>query len=173
MDSLPRGWTAISEDESIVMYDSVVRAVWAKKGSKPIVITTGSHRKTCLFGALSLDGRQLFRQYDVINRETFIRFLEEMKRKFKCFLLFMDKAPWHKKNKKTKGYLEKNKDCIKIMWFPTASPDLNPVEECWRQSDKDVLGNTIHPTFNDMTSEISKYLRTKRFKLDMIKYLCQ
>lgn len=137
------------------------------------MLTTGSHRKTCLFGALSLDGRQLFRQYDVIDGGTFIRFLKEMKRKFKCFLLFMDKAPWHKKNKKAKEYLEKNKDCIRVVWFPTASPDLNPVEECWRQSDNNVLGNKIYPAFEEMKVELAKYLRTRRFKLDMIKYLCQ
>lgn len=173
MDSLPEGWTAVCQDESIVLYDSIIRAVWAKKGSTPLVLTTGSHRKTCLFGALSLDNRQLFRQYDHIDGETFITFLKEMKRKFKRFVLFMDKAPWHKKNKRVAEYLEKNKHCIKVVWLPTASPELNPVEECWRQSDKDVLGNKIHSTFREMKAELAKYLRTRRFKLDMIKYLCQ
>lgn len=170
---MPKNWTAIVEDESIVHYDSVVRAVWAKKGSAPLVLVTGSHRKTCIFGALSLDGRQLFRQYDCINGENFIRFLKEMKRKFKHFLLFMDKAPWHKRNRKVREYLEKNKKCIEVMWFPTASPELNPVEECWRQSDNEVLGNKIYSTFEEMKAELAKYFRTRRFKLDMIKYLCR
>jgi hypothetical protein len=155
-----------------VVYDSILRAVWAKKGSKPIIMTTGSHRKTYVFGALSLDKRQMFRQYKHINRDTTIMFLREMRKKFKCFLLFMDKAPWHKKDRKVSEYLENNKHCIKVMWFPTASPELNPVEECWRQSDKDVLGNTIYPGFEGMKAELAEYLRTKRFKLDMVKYLC-
>ena len=32
---------------------------------------TGSHRYSCLFGALSLGGKQLFRQYDKFNDDLF------------------------------------------------------------------------------------------------------
>lgn len=51
------------QDESIFVYDSLVRKKWTAKRVRPKVIITGSHQKTCVFGTLSLDGRQLFRQY--------------------------------------------------------------------------------------------------------------
>lgn len=39
--------------------------------SRPIVTVTGSHRHSCLFGVVSLDGKQLFRQYDTFDENTF------------------------------------------------------------------------------------------------------
>ena len=29
--------------------------MWMPKGKRPIVVTTGSHQKTCVFGVLSID----------------------------------------------------------------------------------------------------------------------
>ncbi|MGB8025733.1 MAG: hypothetical protein WCF06_15620 [Nitrososphaeraceae archaeon] len=53
--------------------------MWIPKGKRPIVVTTGSHQKTCVFGVLSIDGRQLFRRYDTFDRYTFIlRLFEEI-----------------------------------------------------------------------------------------------
>lgn len=172
INSLPQGWTAVCQDESTMIYDSLVRAVWAKKGSTPIVKTTGSHSKTFLFGAISLDGRQLFRQYNKMNGEIFIDFLKQMKRKFGQFLLFIDKAPWHRKHKGVIEYLKNNRHCIKFIWFPTASPEFNPVEECWRQGKDSIIGNRIPPSFIDMKKETTNYYRTKRFNLNLNHYLC-
>lgn len=47
--------------------------MWVPKGKRPIVVTTGSHQKVCVFGTLTIDGRQLFRQYDVFNQYTFLK----------------------------------------------------------------------------------------------------
>ena len=50
--------------------------MWIPKGKRPIVVTTGSHQKTCVFGVLSIDGRQFFRQYNTFDRYTFLLFEE-------------------------------------------------------------------------------------------------
>ena len=47
--------TAVCMDESVFVYDSVVRRVWAKKGSRPRVMTTGSHKKIFEFGSVTLN----------------------------------------------------------------------------------------------------------------------
>lgn len=165
------------EDESIFVYDSIVRAVWARRGSKPIVLKTGSHRKTCVFGALSSDGRQLFRQAKEIDHLEFVRFLNALKRKFKKLLLFIDRAPWHgfgrRGAEEVKRYFAKNRKHVKVVYFPKVSPELNPVEECWRQTKDSVLGSTFYLTFEEMKAALTQHLRTKRFKLNMVKYLCR
>ena len=61
LDSLGEGWAVVAQDESIFVYDSIVRAVWALKGSKPRVLINGSHKKTFVFGSVSKDSRQMFR----------------------------------------------------------------------------------------------------------------
>ncbi len=114
----------------------------------------------------------MFRQTEAINSETFIHFLKAIKQKFGKTLLFLDRAPWHIADA-VEEYFARNRKWIQPVWLPKCSPDLNPVEECWRQSKDSVLGNTVYPTFDELKHEISKYLRTKRFKLDIIKYVCQ
>jgi len=135
------------------------------------VMTTGSHRRTCLFGVISLDGKQLFRQHDAINGESFLTYMTELKRRFGAFLLFLDKSAPHHRNEHVRRWLQKNRDSVKVRWFPTARPELNPVEECWRQSKDIIQANRIYPTFEAMKKEISKTLRTKRFRLNIVKYL--
>ncbi|HEY6534604.1 MAG TPA: hypothetical protein VIY08_02165 [Candidatus Nitrosocosmicus sp.] len=54
----------LSIDESFFFYDSLVRRVWIDESKRPIVRVTGSHKHSCIFGAISIDGKQLFRQYD-------------------------------------------------------------------------------------------------------------
>jgi len=166
------GWTVLCEDESIFLYDSVSRYVWTKRGSEPLVLTTGSHRRTCLFGTISLDGKQLFRQYDTVNGQSFLAYVRKLRRRFGASLLFLDKSAPHHRDERVRRWLRRNRSCVKVRWFPTARPELNPIEECWRQSKDIIQANRIYPTFESMKKEISKTLRTKRFRLNIVEYLC-
>ena len=88
-------FTIISLDESFFFYDSLVRRVWIDGNNRPVVRVTGSHQYSCIFGTISNEGKQLFRQYDKFNSDTFLSFLKIIHSKFpKCYL-FMDKALPH------------------------------------------------------------------------------
>jgi len=141
------------------------------EGVRPICLVTGSHQRTCVFGALSLDRRQIFRQYDAFNEDTFLDFLKKVHRKFGRCYLFLDKARQHYKSKKVLEYLWKNRLTIRVRWFPTASPEFNVVEECWRQAEKDLLASRYYPSFPDLKKATATYFRTKRFNLDMQRFL--
>ena len=67
--------------------------------------------------------------------------------------------------------MEKNKDSLRILYLPKGSPEFNAVEECWRQGKYYLLVSKYYPKFDDLKSSIAKYYRTRRFKLDMVKYL--
>jgi len=95
-----------------------------------------------------------------------------LKRRFSAFLPFLDKSPPHYCNRHVRQWLRKNRNHVKARWFPTARPELNPVKECWRQSRDIIQANRIYPTFEAMKKEISKTLRAKRFRLDIVEYLC-
>jgi len=148
-----------------------IRRVWAIKGSKPIILTTGSKRKIVAFGALGEDGTQLFRLYPVANSDWFLEYLQLLHKKHPKMILYIDKAPWHKE-KRVKRFLNKNKTCIKVRWLPSGFPEANPVEECWNQGKDDILGSTFHESFGEFKKQCSEYYRTKRFHLDLYKYLC-
>jgi hypothetical protein len=71
-----KDFAIVSLDESFFFYDSLVRRVWIYKDKRPVVRITGSHELSCLFGAVSMDQKQLFRQYAKFNTETFLDFLK-------------------------------------------------------------------------------------------------
>ena len=65
------GFTVVSLDESFFFYDSLIRRVWIDESKRPIVrVTTGSHKHSCIFGAVNIEGNhQLFRQYMMYSME--------------------------------------------------------------------------------------------------------
>lgn len=104
--------------------------MWVKKGSRPIVTVTGSHQKTILFGALSHDGRQMFKQYDRFEQHSFLDFLKCLHKRFGRILVYADRAPQHYRSRLVKEYLKKNHRTVIVDWFPKGSPQFNAVEEC-------------------------------------------
>lgn len=162
----------MAEDESVFIYDAKMRAVWAVKGSKPVLLTTGSHASVSWFGALAEDGTQLFRRYERANSDSFLDYVKRLSRKYPKMILFLDKATYHKKELRVKRFFRKHRKTIRLRWFPSGFPEANPLEECWRQGKDSVLGSTFHDSFRDFREATSKYYRTRRFKLNLYKYLC-
>ena len=165
-------WKVVAEDESIFIYDVKLRAVWVVTGSRPFVLTTGSHRHTVWFGALAEDGTQLFRQYPTADSDAFLNYLDCLQRKYPKMILFLDKATYHRKEERVVAYLKRHRKTIRVRWFPTGFPETNPVEECWHQGKDFVLGSTLPESFEELKVQTRKYYRTKKFNLDLYKYLC-
>jgi transposase len=167
-------FTIVSLDESFFFYDSLARRVWIDGNNRPIVRVTGSHKHSCIFGAIiSMEGKkQLFRQYDVFNGEAYLNFLKKIHAKFpKCYL-FMDKASSpHYRSKKVLKYFEENKDTLISVYLPTASPEFMIMEEVWNIAKRDLLVLKYYSSFVDLKNKISQYFRTKRFGLNMRNYL--
>ena len=68
-DEEKEGFTIVSLDESFFVYDTRVRRVWINKEKRPVVRIIGSHKHkhSCLFGAISIEGKQLFRQHMIYS----------------------------------------------------------------------------------------------------------
>ena len=146
--------------------------MWIYRNNRPVIKVTGSHKHSCLFGAISLEGDQLFRQYDSFDEDTFYDYLKKIHYKFpKCYL-FMDKASSpHYRSKKVLKYFEENKDTLISVYLPTASPEFMIMEEVWNIAKRDLLVLKYYSSFVDLKNKISQYFRTKRFGLNMRNYL--
>ena len=164
------GWNIIVQDESIFVYDYVVRRKkWIIVDKRPIVTVTGSHKKTIVFGSLSLEGKQLFKQYDKFNSDTFVDYLKQIHKKFGKCIIFVDRATPHC-SKITRKFLDANKDTIKLEYFPVQYPEFSAVEECWRQGKYNIL-SCYYDTFDSLKEVISSYYRTRKFNLNIVQYL--
>jgi transposase len=120
---------------------------------------------------LADDGTQLFKSYPAANSDYFLDYLKRLHRKYCKMIFYMDRAPWHTE-KRVLEYLKKNRKTIKVVWFPPGFPESNPLEECWNQG-KDKIRSQFHDLFHIFKKAISEYYRTKRFRLNLSKYLCQ
>ena len=131
------------QDESIFVHDVLAkRKLWLPKGVRPVVTMTGSHQRTCVFGTLTMEGKQLFRQYDVFNKDTFLDYLKQVRKRLGKVIMFTDRARQHR-SKKVREYLEENKDAVRIVYLTKGSPEFNAVEECWRKGKYDSIGIKI------------------------------
>ncbi len=63
------------------------------------------------------------------DSQSFITYLDEVKKKFKKFIMFEDRSTRHKSNI-VKEYLQRNMNNKRIEYFPVGLPELNTVEEC-------------------------------------------
>jgi transposase len=117
----------------IFVYDYVIRRKkWISVGKRPVVTVTGSRRQTIVFGCLSLEDKQLFKQYDEFNSNTFVDYIKHVQKRFGKCIIFVDRATTPC-SKITRQYLAQNKDTIRLEYLPVGSPEFNAVEECWRQ----------------------------------------
>lgn len=82
-------------------------------------------------------------------------------------LLLLDKASWNK-NWLVKWYLEEND--ISYMFFPTGASDLNPVEECWRQT-RDNVTYISHNSEKELWESLESYWKGQPFVHDVLNYL--
>ncbi len=110
LENLNSDWTVLVQDESIFVYDYVVkRKKWISKGKRPVLIVTGSRKRTIVFGCLSLDGKQLFKQYDKFNSSTFVDCLKHVQKEtFGKIVIVVDRATPHC-SKITRRFLDSNK----------------------------------------------------------------
>jgi hypothetical protein len=145
------------EDESVFMHDSAMtrKRRWILKEKRPVVTVPGSHSKTIVFGIPSLNGKQLFRQYERFDSQSFIAYLEEVRKKFKKFIMIVGRATQHR-SRMVKEYLQRNLETIRIEYFPVGLPLLNAVEECWRQGKCNILPG-YYPGFSHLKQTISTF----------------
>ena len=94
------------------------------------------------------------------DSHSFISYLEEVKKKFKKFVIFVDRATQHR-SKVVQEYLQRNEDSMRIEYFPVGSPEFNAVEECWRQGKYNILSN-YYSSFSQLKQVISQYYQNNK-----------
>ena len=128
-----RGFTIVVQDESIFLRTGTNgRKLWSRVGDPVAVTRYGRRDRTVVYGALAEDGTRLMRQYEKFDGPTFVRYLEEVRRKWGKAFLIMDNASQHK-TKGVREYLE-GYDGMEILYPPTATPELSMVEAIWKDT---------------------------------------
>jgi transposase len=110
-----------------------------------------------LLGAVS-DEREFFAT-EVVDRFTSdvtIRFLQAIQEEFSEIIHVLLDIALYFKSQQVRDFVEETQ--IEITYFPRGSPDLNPVEECWRQLEQ-VPGNRFFGSINEIRPAVTIALR--------------
>ena len=163
------GYTACVQDETICVADARLRkGVYTPKGVRGVYTYTGSHSKTIVFGLITIDGEGFFQRYGPFTWKEFVEFLKAACERFGKILMITDGAPQHRSKfvREEIGRL----DGVELQFLPPGCPDLNAIEEVWRQMKHAIL-DVPYVRFSSMCSDIDKWLRSSLPKLDIERYL--
>jgi len=154
-----------AEDEAGLYLQATTCYVWSLIGQTPIVRADPGRAKTHFYGSLNLKtGQELAMRSDVMNAEVSARHLEMLLEANPDvpILLFWDRAPWHRGQPIDK-VLEENPR-LEIMFFPTASPDLNPQEHVWKAVRKEVSHNHLEARLPELANRFLDKLNSETYK---------
>ena len=157
------------QDEAICVADARLRkGVYTPKGVRGVHAYTGSHSKTIVSGLITSDRDGLFQRYDAFTGKEFVEFLKAARERFGKILMITDGAPQHRPEFVREGLA--GMDGQGLEFFPPGCPDLNAIEEAWRQMKHAVL-DVPYVRFRSMCGDIDKWLRSSLPKLDIERYL--
>lgn len=157
----------VTYDQAHFKIDADVRKVWARIGETPIVYKNGSKKCINVGGAYSSTREFYFYLMRYQVKEEVLWNIKLLRMKFNKMLLLLDKARWNK-NKWVMSWLEENN--IEYMFFPTGASDLNPVEECWRQT-RDNVTYVSHNSEEELRESLKIYWESRPFRHDVFSYL--
>ena len=122
-----------------------------------------------VYGAATNDGKRLFRTYVIgFDTKILIRYVAEMKQRFRRIAVALDKAPPYR-SKALRRKFGRDGD-VRLVNLPRGSPHLNMIEGRWRQAKHHLLVSEYYPVFADMRRAVSEYLGASKLKLDMYAY---
>ena len=119
---------------------------------------------THFYGTLNLQtGQEIAMRSDMMNAEVSAQHLEMILEANPDvpIVLFWDRAPWHR-GKPIDKVLEEHPR-LEIIFFPTASPDLNPQEHVWKAVRKVVSHHHLEARLPELADRFLNKLNLNTF----------
>ena len=146
----------------------IISRGWCKRGSHPTVIVNSKNECTNVFGARS-QRSFVFLFSKKKNQNAFIKFLEKLLRRWGRVCLFADNGPCHH-GAIVDEFLCSHRKTFRLFYFPTYSPQVNPVEQCWKPARK-ALSNRVLLSLPSAKYHLRKEFDREDFLPKMFKYL--
>ena len=124
---------------------------WRKKGIRPLVSCHHIREYRYAYGAADpVSGDIFFLVLPYCNTDWTNLFLRELSREYPDDVIFLccDGAAWHKS-----GGLEVP-DNIHMFYIPLYTPEMNPIEQVWKEIRKKGFKNEIFPTLEKVVDRL-------------------
>jgi len=169
VDSLNPDDVVLFQDEASIQFSPTITRTWSLKGLQPEVFTSSSRLRQHLIGAVDPKiGKVHVAFSDNLKSEQFHHFLEGLLHRYKDsgkILMILDNARIHHALS-LQPFLKVNEEKLELLYLPSYSPDLNPMEWFWKFLRKQVTHNTFFDTYKKFQRAITKFIR--KFKRSSI-----
>ena len=165
----------VSIDEASFQLATGYKRIWFLKGEKPKRAFFWSNKKLTVFGALTSSSKFYYDFYIAQNSLTFCFFLRNLfdwLKPNKKYVLILDNAGFHKTDV-VKSLLEEHKEWIAVEFIPPYSPELNPIETCWKVTKNAVTKSQHFKTIDSMQDALENFWNKHIFTQKFITYLCR
>lgn len=148
--------TVVCIDQTKTSVNGDPTQAWFGRNSRPTVELSGLRDWTCLLGAVTEDGGSFFARFpEYVTAEHAKHFILALYEEFEDDLIVvLDGASYFRASAVTDLA---DRDGLAFVQLPAYRPDLNPVEECWRQLES-ALGNRYFDSVNELTRTIDEAL---------------
>ncbi len=168
------GYEIIAIDEASFHLTTTYKKIWFPRGETPRGAFFWSSKKLITFGALTSEHKFFYDFYTSQNSITFRDFLINLIQTLdtnKKYVLILDNAGWHK-TEIIKDFLAKHNSWIFVEHIPPYSPELNPIETCWKVTKNNVTKSQFFPTLEEMQYALESFWTEHIFMQDFMRYLC-
>ena len=165
----------VAIDEASFQLMTGYKRIWFLKGEKPKMAFFWSNKKLVVFGALTSSSRFYYDFYVAQNSLTFCFFLRNLLawlNPSKKYVFILDNAGFHKTNV-VKDMLEEQAKWIAVEYLPPYSPELNPIETCWKVTKNAVTKSQHFMDLDLMQEKLEEFWNEHVFMQDFITYLCR
>jgi transposase len=155
----------LAGDEAGLYLQATTCHVWFPTGQTPLIRADPGRAKTNFYGALNLQtGQEVAMRSALLNAEISAQYLELILETHPNvpLILFWDRAPWHR-GKAIDQVLEEHPR-LEIIFFPPASPNLNPQEHVWKAVRKEVSHNHLEARLPELADRFLNNLNSSIFK---------
>jgi transposase len=150
----------VVEDETDLLLFPPLRAGWARRGEAARVLLSGFNARRVIFGGMNLrTGRRLFVVREHQRSGDFQIFLLALRRRYgkRPIALILDADTSHTANGSVALAQQLN---IMLLWLPTRSPELNPMDTLWGQAKDQMSANRQYADIDQQAARFVAYLQS-------------
>ncbi len=154
----------VALDEMSLYFQATRTRLWGLVGQTPVVRVSPQRDHVHFYGAINLQTGYEFALPTLdMSSATTAAFLRDLLLYYPTqpLLLLWDRANWHK-GEAVKQVLANNPR-LQLVFFPPASPHLNPQEHVWSQARAAVSHNHTCPSFPHLRQQFLDFLSSHLF----------
>lgn len=173
----------VFQDEVHFQVQTSITSMWVVKGSEPKVMSKPGKQNVAYSGYLIPEtGELIVTKPGWFNYETVIESLRDFLRVMPLedgmkFCMVLDNAPWHQKAirliwKEEHPEYQDIRDKMTYISLPPYSPDLNPIEQVWRITRREMTHNRYYASKAELEETLDAYYSQFREPNDKLASLC-